>query len=228
MLHREAVSAELLDRVTTLQKNSLFNDYYLAGGTALALQTGFRNSIDIDLFTYKKQDNELLLNFFYNSFKEVRIDNKIPGILNLTIDGIKTDVCNVRGKIIETPITDEGVSMFELKDISAMKLSAICGRKRAKDYIDIAYLLSFYFSIEDMFDLYKKKYDENDIFIVKKALLEYNKVNPYEWEKVNILDKKFFVSNVPSIIKSHLEEYNRAHKIGIRKIFPLKIWRKKS
>jgi len=213
MLRKETVAPELLVRIARLQKDELFTDYLLAGGTALALQTGFRGSEDIDMFALKKQDNVPILNYFRENFSEVKVDYDNPGVLNLYIDGIKTDVCGIRGKLLETPIREDGIAMFSLNDIAAMKLSAVCGRKRAKDYIDIAYFLTNCFSLDTMLGLYKVKYSENDIFIVKKALLEYNKVNLFEWEKVKIMDTKFFASNVPGIIKSALEDYNRKEGI---------------
>ncbi|MDR0442584.1 MAG: nucleotidyl transferase AbiEii/AbiGii toxin family protein [Treponema sp.] len=58
MLCKEAVSCELIEIITDLQKEQLFSKHILAGGTALALQLGHRKSFDIDLFTLEKQDNE--------------------------------------------------------------------------------------------------------------------------------------------------------------------------
>ena len=214
MLQKEAISSELFERIVSLQKEDLFKDYILAGGTALALQTGYRNSIDIDLFSFKKQYNEIYINYFKDNYKEVKIDYDVPGILNMIVDNIKTDVCNIRGRLLENPKQEEGIIMFGINDISAMKMSAICGRKRAKDYADITYLLSNGIDLENMFELYKKKYDEKDIFNVKKALTEFNKVNPYEWEIVKVYDKNFYISNIPRIIKEELEKYNK--KIGIK------------
>ena len=215
MLRKEAISSELLERIISLQKEDLFKDYILAGGTALALQTGYRNSIDIDLFSFEKQYNEVYVNYFRDNYKEVKVDYDVSGILNMIVDNVKTDVCNIRGKLLENPIREQGIVMFGLNDISAMKMSAICGRKRAKDYADIAYLLSNGMNLENMFELYKKKYDEKDIFNVKKALAEFIKVNPYEWETVKVHDRKFYISNVPGIIKNELERYNK--KIGMGK-----------
>jgi len=219
MLRKETVSLEMIERIVHLQKDDLFKDYILAGGTALALQTGFRNSIGIDLFTFNEQDNELIMQYFKNNFKDVSIDRNIPGILNLFVSGIKTDVYSIRGKILDKPIREEGISMFGLNDISAMKLSAICSRKRAKDYVDIAYLLENGIKLENMFNFYKTKYNENDILVLKKALLDYNKINPYEWENVIIFDKNFFVSNVPRIIKDEVEKYNKKNGFYRKKLF---------
>lgn len=219
MLRKEAIKPELFERIIFLQKNELFKDYILAGGTALALQTGFRDSIDIDLFAFRKQNNEIILDFFKENFKDVKVDCNEGNILNLFVDDIKTDCCGIRGKLLETPIREENIVMFGINDISAMKLSAISSRKRAKDYIDIAYLLANGISLENMFEFYKSKYDETDILHVKKSLLEYNRINPYEWENVKILDREFYVSNVPGIIKDEVEKYNKKYGISRRKLF---------
>ena len=51
MLQKEAVTPELLIMLTEIMKQPLFDNYILAGGTALALQIGHRMSDDIDIFT---------------------------------------------------------------------------------------------------------------------------------------------------------------------------------
>ena len=54
MLDLSTVSPILYDYLQRLMKSDGFADFYLAGGTALALQLGHRKSIDIDLFTTKE------------------------------------------------------------------------------------------------------------------------------------------------------------------------------
>ena len=58
MLWKDTVSPELLAMTVAIQAEPLFKDYILAGGTALALQLGHRQSIDIDLFTFTKQNKK--------------------------------------------------------------------------------------------------------------------------------------------------------------------------
>lgn len=50
MLHLETVTPPLLGLVKKLMAAPLFAPLRLAGGTALALQTGHRKSVDLDLF----------------------------------------------------------------------------------------------------------------------------------------------------------------------------------
>ena len=64
MLRKNAISVKLLETIKDIQKNYLFKDYVLAGGTALALQYGHRISTDIDIFTTNDQNNVSILNYF--------------------------------------------------------------------------------------------------------------------------------------------------------------------
>ncbi len=56
MLRKEAVSPELLEGLKTLMKLKSLKNHRLVGGTALALQIGHRISVDIDLFSDKKNN----------------------------------------------------------------------------------------------------------------------------------------------------------------------------
>lgn len=49
MLHKESVSKKLLECLNRIMQESIFDEFVLVGGTALALKLGHRNSIDIDL-----------------------------------------------------------------------------------------------------------------------------------------------------------------------------------
>jgi len=53
MLHKETVTAGTLDLIRRLMDDAHLQQFYLVGGTALALMLGHRISIDIDLFTDK-------------------------------------------------------------------------------------------------------------------------------------------------------------------------------
>jgi hypothetical protein len=57
MLQKHTVSKPLLNLLKDLQKDNVFKDYFLVGGTALSLQIGHRISVDIDLFTNNELNN---------------------------------------------------------------------------------------------------------------------------------------------------------------------------
>ena len=218
MLREETVTLEMLNLLRELQSENLFKGFVLAGGTALSLQIGHRKSIDIDLFSTDKHDYSKIREYFISKYNEINIFFYEDFSLQLLVKNIKVDLVSIRGSVLEIPKTIDGITLYGLNDISAMKLSAIEGRKRPKDYIDIAYLLKE-ISLEKMLDNYKAKYDKSDIMSVKKALTEANKVNPFEWEKVDMIKNDIFISDIPKILNEELLAYNKKHKIGKPKSF---------
>ena len=52
-LHYEAAPAPLIDLLRKLMAEDFLSPFCLVGGTALALQLGYRISVDIDLFTFR-------------------------------------------------------------------------------------------------------------------------------------------------------------------------------
>src|SRR5689334_1038483 len=90
MLHTETVTAETLDLMKRLMADEKLKDFYLVGGTALALILGHRKSIDIDLFTNVDFDSQKLGEYLSQKF---RVEN--PAFANNTfsafIENTKSD-----------------------------------------------------------------------------------------------------------------------------------------
>ena len=75
-----------------LQKLKNFSEFYLAGGTALALQIGHRRSIDFDLFSKKDISPDLLIrvNKIFQDSK-INVIVNYSGQLSVSIDQVKVD-----------------------------------------------------------------------------------------------------------------------------------------
>jgi len=205
----------MLDALKELQNNVLFINFYLAGGTSLALQLGHRESTDIDLFSYK--DN----NFFYisqylNKYPEkYKLDIDQEGFIRLYTNGVKVElIYDDVGKLIKEPINTNGIKYLDKSEIAPMKLKAIIGRKEKRDLIDFAYLLQE-MPLENIFNLYKEKYGAVNINILKRELLYKSKmINDDDWPvDVNMLRNDIKLKDIPLIIECSIEEYNR--NIGI-------------
>ena len=227
MYKQQAVSADLLEILRILQNNTVFKDFILAGGTALALQIEHRVSDDIDLFLLADFLNiDDITQFLQINYKNnYNIFHSEKNILQAVINDIKTDFVATPVNLIENPINTDGITFFGLKDIAAMKLRAINNRRnRAKDFIDICYLLKV-FTLSEMFEYYKIKYSCDDISNVKKTLLESILVNPFEWENIQMIKHDIYLSDIPAIIKNEVLNYNKEKEIKprhyslIKKIF---------
>jgi hypothetical protein len=104
-----------------------------------------------------------------------------------------------------------------------MKLNVISGdtgRKKAKDYVDIAYLIDK-LTLPVMFDIYKYKYDKTNIFNVKKDLLDVSYINPYTWKDIKMFKNDILLSDIPNYIKKSVEDYNKLFETKNKCIFDI-------
>ena len=98
--------------------------FYLVGVTALALQLGHRNSIDIDLFSqtnFTAIEIEDALKGKHDFKVTVSRNNTVLGVVN----SIKTDFIKHDYPLISSPITEDGITYLSKENIAAMKLYAI-------------------------------------------------------------------------------------------------------
>lgn len=97
--------------------------------------------------------------------------------------------------------------MCGIKDLSTMKLLTVQGRKKAKDYIDVTYLIKE-LSLKSMFDIYKQKSPDVNIENIKTALLETNSINLYEWYGVKMFKNDIEIFEIPKFLKNEINNYN--------------------
>jgi len=215
MLRKEAVVSEMIDLIKELQGNSLFKDHVLAGGTALTLQIGHRTSTDIDLFTSNMHNVELFSEYFENNYKKISIDIATDNFLRVFVNNIKVELVYDEEKIIEIPKYDDGIKMFCIPEIAAMKLKAITGRTAARDFIDIAYLLQE-MPLEKMFALFKEKYGMISPLYMKRTLLTKSRlIKDNEWlVGIKMLRHDIKPHDVPVIIEKEIDKYNKNAGIG--------------
>lgn len=171
MLHKDPfiISPETFNLIQRLQELPELKEFYLVGGTALALQIGHRNSIDIDLFTLKEFDEEFLFAAVSEKYKTIQVFQRTGTVICL-INDVKTDFIRHNYELINTPITEEGITFLSKEDIAAMKFHAIIqSGKRLKDFIDIYFLLQT-FSMKQMIDFFSVKYKYSNPMIAMKAI----------------------------------------------------------
>jgi len=215
MLKKDTVASDMYNLIKELQNNSLFDSHILAGGTALALQIGHRTSTDIDLFTSEKQNAVLLSEYFTNNYKDIDIVFSDDHFIRVFINKVKVELVYYEENIIEKPIIEDNIKMFNINEISAMKLKAIIGRSQPRDFIDIAFLLRE-IPLKKMFEFYKEKYGMVSPLLMKRALLtKSRKIKDDEWlTNIKMLRTDIRPEDVPGIIEKEIEIYNKDADIG--------------
>ncbi len=156
-MHDEALTKEGLALVSGLSK---FSDFYLVGGTCLALQIGHRISVDFDLFT---QDNlpEQLLARVKRTFKDASlvVTYKSSEQLNLLINDVKVTFFHFPYPVVEDFLDYKGLKLVTIKEIAAMKAFAIGQRLSYKDYTDWYFMLNEgLIDITSILELAKQKF----------------------------------------------------------------------
>lgn len=191
MLHYETIHRDTLELLKKIQSLELFAGTRLVGGTALALQLGHRQSIDLDFFG--KMDASLEeIAIELSDFANTKPLSSSKAMRFLIVNGVKVDIVNYPYYWIDNPVIEDGITLAGIKDISAMKLSAITNRGTKKDFIDLYFLLKE-FSFSELIDLYLKKFAEAQLFTVLKSLTYFEDaetdpmpvmINPINWEEV--------------------------------------------
>lgn len=168
MFHYETIHPDTLELLKKIQSLEMFKEARLVGGTALALQLGHRKSIDLDFFgNVDASLQEITLEL--SAFASVSPLSESRMMRFLIVDGVKVDIVNYPYSWIDEPIIEDGVTLAGIKDIAAMKLSAITNRGTRKDFVDFYFLLKL-FSFDELIGLYVQKYSDAQLFTTLKSL----------------------------------------------------------
>ena len=171
MLHTETVEPSTLDLLKRLQRLPDLANTRLVGGTALALHLGHRKSVDLDLFgsfdpivSYRK----LLADAGHS------VEGAENGaVQSLRVDNVKVDLVNYPYPWMDDAIEESDIRLAGLKDIAAMKLSAVANRGRKKDFIDVARLLDL-FTLDEMLGFYKSKFSVSEVSFPLRGLMYFD------------------------------------------------------
>lgn len=168
MLSYKTVSTNTLELLKRLMEENLFHDMRLVGDTALALQYGHRNSIDLDFFGKLEASNDDILSVL-NQFNELEVLKQSDKIKIYKINGVKVDFVSYEYPWLDEVVREDGIRLASPKDIGAMKIYAAEGRGSRKDFIDIYYLLKR-FSLKELLSFYKSKYPNHSEFVALRSL----------------------------------------------------------
>lgn len=165
MLYFNTVNELLKSSLLKLMAAKEFSQFRLVGGTALSLQIGHRESIDIDLFSdvdYGTLNFNEIEDFLKSSFRYVDFLD-VPSAMGKAYfigenkdNTIKLDVFYT-DTYIQPYIEEDGIRMATIEEIIAMKVDIIQRGGRKKDFWDLHDLLDSH-SITQMIDLHEQRY----------------------------------------------------------------------
>ena len=175
--------------------------FNLVGGTALALKYGHRTSIDLDLFSTEKFEHQPIIKVLQETFGELfSYEGGFSkwGIFCF-IDTVKLDLVYYPHPMLYPFELWDTIRMYDDRDLIAMKIQAMLGRGKKKDFWDIAELLEHY-DLSQMIEFHKAKYPSQMLLIsIPQAIIYFKDADDSDepisfkgqtWEKVTEIIKQ--------------------------------------
>ena len=157
-MHKEILSDNQIELLPLVKQFT--REYYLVGGTAIALYIGHRRSIDFYLFklnAIRPTTNLSKISAFHFPYTVTR---RVSEQMNITIHDVKFTFFQYPFKVNAKRRFEDYARLPELIDLAAMKAYALGRRSRWKDYIDLFFLLKNYYSVKQISARATEIYDQ--------------------------------------------------------------------
>ena len=149
-MHIEIFNANQIDLLPLVKQFK--REFYLVGGTALALHLGHRRSIDFDLFKFSSLKPKSIIQTISDLGFPYNITRRVTEQLNVNIHDVKFTFFQYPFKINATEKLDDVLRLPNLLDLAAMKAYALDRRSKWKDYVDLYFILKDHFTVKQISD----------------------------------------------------------------------------
>lgn len=149
---KEILSANQATLLKVFSQQAFIQDFYLTGGTALAVfYLNHRYSEDLDFFTQKEDLDPQSITIFLESLKSKLSISEIDfqksmnrNIFFITLNGevVKTEFTFFPFEKLESGQREGNIQVDSLLDIAVNKLFTIYQNPRARDFIDLYFIIN--------------------------------------------------------------------------------------
>ncbi len=208
-LHLEILPEKTRNAFLRCTEVSLFDQggWYLAGGTALALQVGHRQSVDLDFFTTTKFD-EKAVSEQLSTMGQWETTSISSGTIFGEFLGAKISLIYYPFfKNAEDLLKVGFVNIISPSDISVMKIIAISQRGKKRDFIDLYWLSQHILPVEESIKRIDEQYTvKQNLNHILKSLVYFDDAEEdvmpqlrfdVTWKTV----KDYFTKEIPIIAK---------------------------
>lgn len=152
-----------------LRQQSFIGDFYLAGGTALALQIGHRVSTDLDWFSTTRlllahERDEIRRALQSGAGEQFIVVSEQDGMMFTRLLGAEVSFIHQHHPLLEPTVAYGSVQLASPTDIGLMKLAAINSRGTRRDFIDL-YSLREIVTLDRLLELAPVKYSDRPSFL---------------------------------------------------------------
>ncbi len=173
---------------------SWISKFYLAGGTALALQLNHRESIDFDFFSASEFDSGIIAKQL-SEIGKIEVLSSEPRTFVCILAAVKISFFHYPYENLSPPEDLNGIAIAGLSDIACMKLVAVAQRGTKKDFIDVYELIGSGMNLTAQFEALERKFSSvsyNKLTILKSLAYFVDAeddampkmLKPYGWAEV--------------------------------------------
>lgn len=156
-MHEFIMSKERHALLAKLIHKSFLDDFYLAGGTALALHLGHRWSEDLDFFCEHKFDSFSLISKL-SEIDEFLVTGQEMDTVHGLMGNVKLSFLYYPYPLLEDCHLYNKIKIANIKDIALMKIIALVQRGTKKDFIDLYFIEKEVMKIEELINLFSEKF----------------------------------------------------------------------
>ena len=149
-MHLEIFNEQQLQLLPVVSKFK--NEFYMVGGTAVALHIGHRVSIDFDLFNNGGIKPKNIIDKFKKNQETILVTLNRDGQLNLVCRNVKFTFFNFEYDVAHPILIEKSITIPSLLDLAAMKAFALGLRSKWKDYVDLYFILKTSYNIHEIAD----------------------------------------------------------------------------
>lgn len=205
-MHQEALTKNTKSVLDAIGDSGIAKDFYLAGGTALALYFGHRFSVDLDWFA-EKFDYTPIFRSRLGKLGKLSIDSESEKTFNGALNGVRISFFEYPYPLIAPKNKyKENIYLAGIPDIAAMKLETIGSRGSYKDFIDVYFLLQKY-SLKETLGFVRKKFvniDYNEAHLLKALTYFKDAKGTPKPKMIQIVAWEKIVKTIESKVKNYL------------------------
>lgn len=160
-LHWNTITPAMRSVWEEFSTHPIADEFYLAGGTALALQLGHRLSIDLDFFSPTQSDIPALTEALRGALKgfSPSLSDSSWGNLVFLANNVRVGYYGYGYELIKPLLKIDRLSLASVEDIGLMKLDALLARASRKDFHDL-YIICQSMALRELLNLAPQKYPD--------------------------------------------------------------------
>jgi len=192
-MHEEILTKEQFELIPLIK--SFSNQFYLVGGTAIALQVGHRRSVDFDLFRDKEfRITNVKQKIHKNNYSIEEIIYAEEGEFTIKVNKVKITFFNFPHKIEAKVKFNEIINMPNILDLAAMKAFVLSYRAKWRDYVDMYFIIKDHYSFVEISSrakqIFKNLFNEK-LFREQLGYFKHiDRSEPIEFLKTKVADQE--------------------------------------